>query len=160
LRGCRLGRTLSNALTHHAPEIHHSDQGLRLALQSLVEETQALTGSSPALHWRGDTTDRPPLFDEQTTALYRIAQEALTNALKHAQAQNVNVTLDIGASGAVRLCIEDDGIGMPASASGTRAEEQRYGLLGMQERAAMIHAQLRIVSAPGEGTRVMVELKT
>jgi signal transduction histidine kinase len=135
------------------------DQGLRLALQSLVEETQALTGGSPAIHWRGDTTDRPPLSDEQATALYRIAQESLANALKHAQAQNVSVTLDAGADGAVRLCIEDDGVGMPVSASGSRAEEQRYGLLGMQERAAMINTQLDVVSKPKEGTKVTVTVE-
>jgi two-component system sensor histidine kinase ComP len=135
------------------------DQGLRLALQSLVEETQALAGGSPALHWRGNATGRPPLSDEQATALYRIAQEALANVLKHAQAQNVNVTLDAEAGGAVRLCIEDDGVGMPVSASGSRAEEQRYGLLGMQERAAMINTQLDVVSKPKEGTKVTVTVE-
>ncbi len=103
-------------------------------------------------------TGRPSLSDEQATALYRIAQEALTNAVKHANAGNITVTLEARLDGTTRLCIEDDGIGMHTSEQGTRTLEYHYGLVGLQERATMINAELHITSAPGEGTTIVVEV--
>jgi signal transduction histidine kinase len=131
------------------------DQGLQLALQGLVEEMQKVAGASPAISWRSNIAGRLPLSDEQATALYRIAQEALANALKHAHAQHVAVTLDTD-DGVVRLCVADDGVGAPAR---PEEREHHYGIAGMRERAAMIHAHLRIASAPGEGTHVTVEVR-
>jgi len=134
------------------------DQELSLALQALIEERQKLTGPSPVISWHSDVTSRTGLSDEQATALYRIAQEALTNALKHADAQSITVTLDAEPDGTVGLCIADDGAGMPISAPGTWALEHHHGLADMRERATMINAQLHIASVPGEGTSVAVEL--
>jgi signal transduction histidine kinase len=84
-------------------------------------------------------------------------RETLTNALKHADAQNVTVALHAESDGVIELCIADDGVGMPASA---RERARHYGVTGMRERAAMIGAQLHIVSTPGAGTRVTVALPT
>jgi signal transduction histidine kinase len=87
--------------------------------------------------------------------LYRIAQEALTNIAKHAQARTVEVILERRADH-VLLVIEDDGIGFdPATAAG---REQGLGLLGMQERAALVGATLEIESARGKGTTVLVRM--
>ncbi|MBN1810290.1 MAG: hypothetical protein JXA14_00485, partial [Anaerolineae bacterium] len=132
------------------------DQGLQFALQDLVEEMQAL--ASPAeISWHSTGTGRLALSDEQTTALYRIAQEALTNSVKHASARTIKVSLQVRPDGSCRLCIEDDGVGMHTSGRGTRSPGHHYGLVGMRERAAMINAKLHISSAPGEGTRIAVE---
>jgi two-component system sensor histidine kinase ComP len=134
------------------------DQGLELALQSLVADAQEMVGDSPVIVLRNTLTARPGLSDEEATALYRIVQESLTNALKHAHAQTivVEVTQDGGAG--IRLCVDDDGVGIPAGSWGTEARDGHYGLVGVQERAAMVGAQLDIVSTPGEGTRIEVEL--
>ena len=134
------------------------DQGLPLALQGLVEEMQELAGPSPTISWRSNVTGPMELSDDKATALYRIAQEALANALKHADAQNVIVTLDAGPDGTIRLCVDDDGAGMSTPARGTWAGEHHYGLVGMRERATMIEVELHIASAPGEGTSVAVEV--
>lgn len=84
------------------------DQGLHLALQSLVEEMRKVAGESPTITLRSNVETRLDLSDEQATALYRIAQEALSNALKHARAQKVVVALK-AEEGGVRLGIADDG---------------------------------------------------
>jgi signal transduction histidine kinase len=134
------------------------DQGVQLALRGLVEEMQKLAGPLPIILWCSNVNGRLPLTDEQATALYRIAQEALANALKHGCAQNVTVTLDVESDGILRLGIADDGVGMPMSAQGARDGERYYGLVGMRERAFMVNAQLHIASALGEGTKVTVEI--
>jgi two-component system sensor histidine kinase ComP len=135
------------------------EQGLVFALQGMVEEMNRLTDTSPAISLSSDLSETTPLelSDEQATALYRIAQEAVTNAVKHADAHRVVISITTEATGDLRLRIEDDGIGMrstPASA----IREHHYGLIGMQERAAMIGAQLNIASSTGQGTRVEVQI--
>jgi signal transduction histidine kinase len=95
---------------------------------------------------------RLPIQVEQE--LWRILQEALTNVERHADARRVWVTWTIGADHAW-LEIRDDGRGFrPASAS-----TERYGLVGMRERAAAIGARLSLDSEPGFGTRILVELE-
>jgi signal transduction histidine kinase len=134
------------------------DQGLLFALQGMVEEMQKLAGATPVIAFSSDFERADPSSpdEERATALYRIAQEAVTNAIKHACANTIRIRLSGEAGGRVRLCVEDDGIGLSAPAfSGV---EHHYGLVGMQERAVMIGALLEIVSAPGEGTGVRVEV--
>lgn len=135
------------------------DQGLPLSLESLVEETQEMAGEELTVSWRGNVTGRLGLSDEQATALYRIAQEALNNALKHAEATQVTVSLEIESDGfCIRLGVHDDGVGMPTPERDGSTSERCYGLIGMQERANMIGAELHIISAPGDGTSVSVEV--
>ena len=91
-------------------------------------------------------------------ALYRIAQEALQNVMKHAGAERVTLRLS-ATGGAVHLVVEDDGRGFrPAEVGRDRNGDPSYGLVGMRERAELIGAHLRVTSAPGNGTRVQVEL--
>jgi len=86
--------------------------------------------------------------------LHQIAQEALNNALKHAHARQVQVHLHFGDA-ATQLKIQDDGAGFdPAAAQAGGG----LGLPGMVERAQKIGARLEIESAPGRGTRIMVEV--
>ena len=87
--------------------------------------------------------------------LFRIAQEALTNALKHAQASKIEVIVDLGASPA-RLEVRDDGVGFDPDATSLRA--RHLGLTSMEERAGTIGGKLRIDAAPGRGTSVTAEV--
>ena len=87
--------------------------------------------------------------------LFRIVQEALSNALKHAQASKVTVVIDLDAVPA-RIEIDDDGLGFDPESVPVRA--RHLGLLSMEERAGGIGGTLRIDSAPGRGTRVAVEV--
>ncbi len=88
--------------------------------------------------------------------LLRIAQEAITNAIKHSGARNIDVTLD-GSGRHILLAIEDDGAGFAAGeAPGVRSGH--YGIIGMKERASQIGATLRIDSQAGLGTAIRVTL--
>jgi signal transduction histidine kinase len=88
------------------------------------------------------------------TALYRIAQEALTNIAKHARAKNVRIEL-AERDGILTLAVEDDGVGFDAS--GWRGEG--LGLRNMRERADAVGARIKVSSAAGAGTRVAAEVK-
>jgi signal transduction histidine kinase len=130
------------------------DLGLRAALANYLQDWSARVGISAELHTSGLLDDR--LASETETTLYRIAQEALTNVAKHARAKNVDVILE-RRSDSVLLIVEDDGVGFePPAANGGRS--QGFGLLGMQERAALVGASLQIESAAGKGTTVFVRM--
>ena len=131
------------------------DLGLRAALANYVQDWSTRVGIAAKLHTSGLLDERLPADAE--TALYRIAQEALTNVAKHARAANVDVILERRAD-TVLLIIEDDGVGFdPAGAGGG---DRGFGLLGMQERAGLVGAMLEIESAAGKGTTVLVRMAT
>lgn len=95
---------------------------------------------------------------ESEIAVYRIVQEALTNSAKHALAQHVSVTVEI-RNGAAVVVVEDDGRGFDAASLARRRDGGRsLGVIGMQERAALIGGHLTIESRPGEGTAVYLEV--
>ncbi|MGW0818391.1 HAMP domain-containing sensor histidine kinase [Streptomyces viridiviolaceus] len=119
------------------------DLGLISALTSLTHDFATHTG----LHVRRRfATDLPALEPETELVLYRVAQESLTNAARHADAERVDVSLS-RTEGAVVLAIEDDGRGIEAAREGA-------GIRGMRERALLIGAALDLTSAPGAGTRI------
>jgi PAS domain S-box-containing protein len=130
------------------------DLGLRAALANYIKDWSARLRISAELHTTGLLDDRLP--SETETALYRIAQEALTNVAKHSQANNVEVILERRADH-VLLIVEDDGVGFDAGGT-AGAAGQGFGLLGMQERAALIGATLQIESATGAGTTIFVRM--
>lgn len=128
------------------------DLGLIPSLHWLLQQHEARPGA-PVVHL---TTD--PLLGRcdpmLETACFRIAQEALTNALRHARAQNLHVTLGLH-DGHLRLGVRDDGVGFDAAAARVRAERGgSLGLLGMHERASLAGGTLTLLSAPGRGTEV------
>ncbi len=88
--------------------------------------------------------------------LLRIAQEAVTNSVKHSGARTIEVALQ-SEPDAVRLLVRDDGTGLPSD-GGVRTAPGHYGLTGMRERAVQIGAHLQLDSTPGEGTTVCVVL--
>src|SRR5262249_9134770 len=91
------------------------------------------------------------LTSEQRTAPLRIAQEALSNARKHARAQRVRVGLQYGPE-EVLLVVEDDGVGFDMAVRAAPGPEGGYGLFGMNERARLLGGEARIESTPGWGT--------
>ncbi len=126
------------------------DLGLQAALSNYIQNWSARTGIGAELHASGLLDAR--LEPETETTLYRIAQEALTNVAKHSRAKNVELILERAADH-VLLIVEDDGAGFdPAAAT------PGFGLLGMQERAALVGASLEIESAVGQGTTILVRM--
>jgi len=97
------------------------------------------------------TGDRRPPPDVEL-ALFRITQEAVSNAIKHAQASKITIALDLDGPSAV---ISDDGVGFDPSSRQIR--ERHLGITSMEERAAAIGASFKIDSAPGAGTTVTVQ---
>jgi two-component system, NarL family, sensor histidine kinase UhpB len=95
----------------------------------------------------------PTLPTELELVVYRVAQEALTNVLRHAEASRCVIALD-ASDGIVELRVSDDGVGMPAS----RADAGTVGIEGMRERALLGNGTLELKSAPGEGTEVTLRL--
>lgn len=120
---------------------------LPAALQALAEETSA-AGVPTRLAVSG--TERP-LPDETREALYRAAQEGLTNVRKHAHATRADLVLDY-MDAAVRVEVRDDGTGT------VNGEPSGFGLLGLRERAAQVGGRLDVESEPGQGVTLSMEV--
>ena len=120
--------------------------GLVGAVRDMLQPFQARTGIQVDLSVAGQ---EPDLTGEEAQALFRIAEEALSNVELHAAARQVAVRLAFG-SDRIDLEIQDDGVGFDPTA----VDRSRYGLTGMQERAAMIGAKLEVSSRSDGGTRV------
>ncbi|MGE5617679.1 MAG: sensor histidine kinase [Sphingomonadaceae bacterium] len=124
--------------------------GLVAALQARLEAVEVRGGLQADLRVEG-AGRLPPALERE---LYRIAQEALNNVLKHARARHVTVLLRLG-EGSVCLEVKDDGVGFDPEAVWDRGG---LGLKGMRERAQRLGGEFRVDSAPGGGCRVSVEL--
>ena len=132
------------------------DRGLILALQDLINHMEQLAEDDTVILWHNYLDEEVRLTDEKATSIYRIVQESLSNVLKHAQADQAVVSARKD-NGFLEIQIEDDGIGM-ANKSQVQMGHH-YGLLGMQERATMIGAEMSIASEPGIGTTVKVKIR-
>jgi signal transduction histidine kinase len=132
------------------------DEGVETALQNYVEDWSQRFGITVDFHSRGFTSQRLPSHLE--TVLYRIVQEALTNVLKHAQAQRLSVLLECRRDHVLAI-VEDDGIGCDVETLLRVHQRQgRLGVIGMQERAALVHGTVEFESTPGVGTTVFIRL--
>jgi signal transduction histidine kinase len=131
------------------------ESGLILALQDLAETAAERSGAQLEVHFSQDVDGCLPASVEQ--GVYRIAQEALENVVRHAQAGSIVVRLERRGS-AVQLAVEDDGRGINGDAEGVPGERrhERLGVRGMEERAHMIGGQLDIVSQERRGTTVLL----
>jgi signal transduction histidine kinase len=126
--------------------------GLALALREAAESAARRADLMLDLDVPGLAVNLPPYVEQ---SIYRIAQEALENVVRHARAQTVTVQLRYEGR-EIHLNVEDDGVGFdPQSIS---ESEQRLGIRGMRERAGMLDGLLQIISQPGRGTSVCLTL--
>lgn len=99
------------------------------------------------------------LENEKRTVLYRVAQEALTNVLKHSEAHDVRVIL-AKTKGGVSLEVKDDGRAFEVGKLSSARWNNRLGMIGMRERVEMVGGRFTVESAPGEGTTIRAEIPT
>jgi signal transduction histidine kinase len=126
-------------------------EGLAQALRKHVDVLRRVTGREIELRVASPPSLRPAAAEQ----VFRIAQEALQNALRHAGAERIEVRLQDGG-GRLALSVADDGSGFDAAAPGLRG--RRLGLTSMEERAAELGGRLAIESSPGHGTTVRLEV--
>jgi signal transduction histidine kinase len=130
------------------------DYGLVAALQWYGEQFTGRTGIPVAVE-RAELAPRPAAHVEN--ALFRIAQEALTNVAKHAQATQVTLRVEVDDQ-TLRLVVSDDGIGFDPAHLAEPGGSRGWGLLTMTERAEAAGGCCSIESGPGQGTQVVVEV--
>jgi len=128
------------------------DLGAGAALEWLVERIEPLAGGPVKLE-RTDTS-RPPANVE--LAVFRVAQEALNNAVRHGRAP-IAVRYDVNADGRVTLAVDDAGTGIDDQAAEEAPRQGHFGLANMQQRAEQIGALLDVRPWPAGGTRVAFE---
>ena len=127
------------------------DLGLNAAIEWLARDASRRMGVDIKVRLgEGD----PPLGDRAAIALYRMVQEALTNVARHAQATEAQIETR-EHEGALRLTVQDNGIGFPASAT---QKEGSFGLMGIRERAYMLGGRMEVDNPPAGGGRLTVWL--
>lgn len=144
-------RRLSRALR----PIYLEEAGLASGLERLVAESNEVARkrdltTTVRLDIQGEI---PRLQPDVEMTLFRIAQEGITNALKHAHSAHVDVRLSHQAGGLTELGIHDDGRGFDPSTS-----KPGFGLTGIRERAALIGASVALTSTPGHGTSLVLRV--
>jgi signal transduction histidine kinase len=132
---------------------HLDDLGLPAALRWYAGEIQGRVPLEVSIRVRGKERPIPSVVK---TTVFRVAQEALNNVIKHAKASNVTIRLDY-AEEVVGLQVEDDGCGFDKNRIDV-PDRRAWGLIGMEERASLLGGQLRVDSTPGAGTRVEVRI--
>lgn len=139
--------TQTRELVRGLSPIESQNDSLLSALQNLAAQTESLFGITCRM-----SCDSPPPLQDPTVAthLYRIVQEAVSNAVKHGQAKHVLLTLTTGPY-STTLTVHDDGVGF----SDTAERPPGLGLRIMHYRASMIGASLTLKSTPGSGTSVI-----
>lgn len=132
------------------------DLGLEQGLRSYIQEWMTTSGVAVDLVTHGLEQLHLPTAVE--TTVYRIAQEALTNVLKHTQATQVSIILE-QRSDLLRVIVEDDGQGFDIEAvSRARSGGRQLGLVGMVERATLAGGTLTVESEPGSGTTIYLRI--
>ena len=132
------------------------DLGLIPALLAFVKEFGKRTGLQ--IRFKAMTAGKiEQLSNVKRTVLYRVAQEALTNITKHAQATLVNMFIQI-RDDTICMGIEDDGKSFDVKNALSARRTKRLGILGMRERVEMVGGTFTIKSRPGKGTSVEVQI--
>lgn len=141
-------------------ETRHAVWDMRAAtaddLRTGLEHAVATARGQGAAEIRLDCSLVEPPNGQVTATLLRVAQEALSNASRHARASRIDVVVR-GAAKRIELCVVDDGIGF-TSAPELSALGGHWGLLGMRERVEMQGGAFRVDAAPGHGTRITADL--
>ncbi|MGH8746913.1 MAG: sensor histidine kinase [Burkholderiales bacterium] len=143
--------SIRNVMADLSPAVL-GDFGLTPALRWYAEQFAKRTGLGVAVTEQGPARRLPARAEE---AFFRIAQEALANAAKHARARAVTMTL-AATPRDIRLSIADDGRGFDPAVPHRPAGDHGWGLMIMRERAASVGAQFNVESAPGHGTKIIV----
>jgi len=183
LTGIALQLEAADALLEHSPDrararirqaLERTRESLEEARRSVLDlragplERQALPAALETLGQRftaetGTPVDfqlvlvGPRLPARVEEALYRIAQEALVNIRRHAQASAVRIELR-QENDSVQLIVADNGRGFDAQLPGGSAHTHGFGLIGMQERARLLNGEMQISSCPGAGAQVVVTI--
>lgn len=152
----RLSRMLRDAVR----DVRHLSHGLRPTMldelgpdPAIREAVEQLSTDRCKISYEASGTVRR-LPEPVETVVYRVAQEALTNAVRHSSATEIDVRLRFDL-GRVRLTVTDNGIGLPAI-----LQEQGLGITGMRERARLVAGALEISSPAGRGVRVSLAVPT
>ncbi|RME81610.1 MAG: HAMP domain-containing protein, partial [Caldilineae bacterium] len=131
------------------------DLGLVPALRRYARQRLEEAGIQFRLDIEGETSRLPAAIE---TALYRIAQEAISNVMRHARASRVDIALRF-APEQVEMCVQDDGVGFDVpSVLAATSRNGCIGLLGMRERAELLGGQLHLDSRPQAGTTLTVRI--
>lgn len=169
------GRKLPTAVISELEHVHGIADEVYRSLQRYARDLRPSIldqmGLVPALNWLAEEFSKElgieaeveagtlhPLPSETELVMFRIAQEALSNVRKHAEASKVSITVEADASN-IKMTIADNGIGFSvAKLTKDLAREGKLGVLGMEERARLIGGDLEIKSEPGIGTTVILEV--
>lgn len=131
------------------------DLGLPAAVRSCSHSTLETTGMEVHMEVSGSERRLPP---EVEIAVFRMAQEAITNVASHSRAESVYISLEFKDT-SIAVQVEDDGIGFNLLEVLSSAHEKAsMGLLGMKERAELLGGTLNIDTEPSKGTRVIIEI--
>lgn len=125
------------------------DLGLEAALEGLIEETGSHEAMASSFEAEGDVSGGSA---DAQLVVYRIAQEALSNAIQHSDAKQIRVRL-IGTGSGLELRVSDDGAGFDPDRC-----QAGLGIAGMRERALLANGTLDVESEPGAGTRVRLRV--
>ena len=140
-------------LSHELRPTILDDLGLVPALESLIDSVSKRAGFSIRIH--------SPLRDRYAqkieTAVYRVVQEALANAAKHAGASNVEIHLN-RVDKHLQCVVQDDGVGFDAASLLSRTARRGLGLIGIRERLNAVGGTLQIDSAAGRGTKLLIRI--
>ncbi|MFQ5593742.1 MAG: histidine kinase [Anaerolineae bacterium] len=155
----------ANALVRHTIEQAHrlitdlrptvlDDYGLVPALQEEMNQRLAPLGIDAYLHTEGNIERLPA---KVATDAFRIAQEAITNVIRHAHARQVHIRL-VQTEDGLTVTIDDDGTGFPREILNEHDGRQALGIIGMQERAGALGGRLEVVTREPHGTQVRLWL--
>ncbi|HEX5122533.1 MAG TPA: ATP-binding protein [Rhodanobacteraceae bacterium] len=146
---------LSEDVRHLSHNLHPSmlhETGLEAALGSLCNTQRHRNGPSIDVHVMPNADNLP---DAIALCLYRAAQEALGNAIRHARARAIDVRLGV-VDQLAELRVDDDGIGF--STTGEAARRRGLGLLSLEERAKLLGGSFELNTSPGKGTHVCIRI--
>lgn len=155
-------QTVDGLLAQTAEQVRGVTAQLRAPMDATVrlpDALRTLLGRYPDL---GGSVELGPealdgLAPETSLVFYRIAQEAVSNAVRHGRASRVDVAL-ARADGGHALTVSDDGAGFDPAEAATRTDRPHFGLVGMRERVEALGGTLALTTAPGRGTRLTATL--
>jgi signal transduction histidine kinase len=144
------GRNAVQGLRASATTVNDLANGIAALGVELTSELTVVEAPVIDIRIDGESRNLKPLVRDEA---FRIAGEALRNAIKHSGAQHVTVTIHYERR-QLRLVVRDDGKGIDAETLARQQAASHFGLPGMRERAAIVKGQLEVRSAPGAGTEI------